>query len=178
MKPKIDFSVIETYNIKRIDIIDDSAWYHLKDEKTYIEITLPSRTNSVLEEFKQGAINRFTAWNVGLANEENTDMPLPDGVYKVKVYVCDTEDKFSKTKYILRTIKLQKRIDEILMSIDMCCGKPTKTNIDMYNELFYLLQSAHANVRWGNIEQGLCEWRKAEELAEEYERCVKNKKCQ
>jgi hypothetical protein len=177
MKPTINFDILETYDQKVMRILDTSDWKHLKGVDTFLDITLPSRTNAVTKEVTQGAISVFNAWNLGLVSEPYTETPLPDGVYKIRLYICDEEDKFSTTKYVLRTVKLMHRLDELLMELDLCCSLPRKTAVEKYFEIYLLLKSAHANTRQGNLEQAMCEWNKAKELMDDYEHCIKDKNC-
>jgi hypothetical protein len=177
MIPKIDFDILETYDQTVMRILDTSSWKHLAGVDTFLDITLPSRTNVITKEFTQNAINVYNAWNLGLVAEQDTETPLPDGIYKIRLYICDQENKFSTTKYILRTVKLLHKLDELLIELDLCCSLPKKTAKEKYLEIYLLLKSAHANTRQGNLEQAICEWNKAKELMEDYEKCLKTKSC-
>jgi len=177
MKPIIDLDVLESYRPQQLRVLDTSLWKHLEGQETFIDITLPSRTNVITKEFVQNSITVFNAFNLGLVAESDTDTPLPDGFYKLRLYVCDSDDRFSKTITVLRAVKLLNRLDSLLIEMDLCCNLPKKAAIQKYMEIYLLLKSAHANTRQGNIEQAKCEWDKAKELMNDYEHCLKDKNC-
>lgn len=172
--PRIDFLVLDTYDIRVLLIVDNSNWQHLSEESSYIDITTPGRKNAVTHFFRKEKINIYNSNLLELSCEDCPDGlgDLPDGIYEIEVYACEG-DKFSEKKYYLRTVKALLRLDQVLINMALNCCLPDKAVMDRYLEIELLLKSAHANLRDGNIKQTSCEYEKAVELLDDFETCVK-----
>lgn len=167
--PTLNFDILETYDLRILRIADLSEWKHLVKESTYIDITTPARKTSVTQYFDKGAVNIFNSNNLSLS--DGTLTSLPDGVYKIKLYVCEGEE-FSYEACYLRTVKTQLRLNQILISMGLCNCELPKNILDKYLEIELLLKSAHANVIDGNINQGMCEYEKALDKLDDLENCA------
>lgn len=175
--PKLDFDVLDTYSVGILRIADLSVWKHLSEEATYLDITTPGKKTATTYEWTQGKIHYFNGTtletNCDEDDDECDDGCLPDGIYKLKLYVCEGE-KFYKEKCYLRTVKSLLRLDEILISMALNCCLPDKKIMDKYLEIELLIKSAHANLRNGNILEASCHYEKAVDLLDDFENCVKD----
>jgi len=163
--PKLDYEILPTYDVRVMRVADISDWEHLISEPSYIDIKTPARKNSVTLYFQKEKINTFNSNNLELST--NTLSPLPDGLYTIKIYICEG-DRFCKEGYYLRTVRTFIELDEALISLHTdCCGVDEK-KLKEYLKIEILLKSAHANVRRGNINQAMCEYDQAKELLEKF----------
>lgn len=149
MKVNIDFQVIETQDPRRILVADTSEWLHLDKEQSSIEVTVPKRNPKMLP-FKKFAINGLTSVNLGLGcGKEGEFLDLPDGIYKITVLGCP--DKFQKTRYYLQSDIAQSKLDKLFTMVDYDCKNVDKERRDKLLTLDYLLQTAKAATRKGNL---------------------------
>lgn len=163
--PKLDYEILPTYDVRVMRVADISEWEHLISEPSYIDIKTPARKNSVTLYFQKEKINTFNSNNLELST--NTLSPLPDGLYTIKIYICEG-DKFCKERHYLRTVQTFIELDEALISLHTsCCGVDEK-KLKEYLKIEILLKSAHANTRRGNINQAMCEYDQAKELLEKF----------
>lgn len=118
--PIIDFSILsDASDLKHLYIMDKSSWKHLDGTvASYIDITLAgaSKPNTFL--FTKGRIFEYNSNTLNLTDNrsDNCLADIPDGIIKVKVYVCDGCD-FSKTIYYLNTKNLKKKFNKYVCSI-------------------------------------------------------------
>lgn len=173
--PKLNFDILETYDLRILRIADTSDWKHLKTETSYIDIITPARKKPVTHYFNKDSINIFNSNNLELTCTDCKDglQKLPDGIYNIKIYVCEGAEFFYSACY-LRTVSTQLRLNQILINLGLCNCTPDTSVMDRYNEIDMLLTSAHANVIDGNINQGSCEYFKALELLDNLENCNVN----
>lgn len=174
LTPKVDFDILDTYDLRVLRIIDMSDWKHLINETTYISIITPGRTKEVLQYFKKDKINLFNSntLDLGLTDFEGGLVALPDGIYKIRVFV-DGDNSFCKEVHYLRTVNLMLELDKALIAMDLCSCSEEDKNIEVYAKAELLIHSAHANTRDGNINQAICEYEKAKVLLEELRGCGK-----
>lgn len=173
MTPRISFDILPTHDAKYLKIYDTSDWKHLIDDQAYISILLPAKTTPVTHNFTKGGLNIYNSINLSY----NTSLvPLPDGIYEITLQTC-VNDKFAYKACLLRTVRFQERLDNIIVKMNLCCNNIDKNVSEKYLEIDLLLQSAHINVRNGYISQGMCEYEKAKELLEEFENCYEKGNC-
>lgn len=172
MIPKLDFDILDTYDLRVMRVVDNSSWEHLYKETTYIDVITPAKTKPVTNYFYKDKINTLNSNNLELTmtHQKGELQPLPDGVYKIKIYVCEG-DKFSYETCYLRTIKTMIELDKVLIDMNVKgCETDAKT-LERYLKIELLLKSAHANVRQGNVEQGMCEFDKAKDMIAKFKTC-------
>lgn len=173
--PEILFDVIDTYDSRVLRIADISDWEHLTDEPTYVDITTPGKETPVTLYFAKEKINYYNSNLLAITCADCTDglNTLPDGIYKIKLYVCEGT-KFCNQKYYLRTVKTKLRLDKILINLHIDCCLPNEKLLKKYMEIDLLLDAAHAHTRDGNIESAACAYEKAIDLLEDFENCTDN----
>ena len=165
MTPKIDIEILPTYDVRVLRIADISEWEHLITESSYIDIKLPAKKNPTTLYFQKNRINTFNSANLEISTSSLES--LPDGLYTIRVYICEGCKFYKEVKY-LRTVKALLDLDEILISLHKeCCGIDDNL-LNEYLRIEILLKSAHANIRKGNFSQGMCEYEQAIELIENY----------
>jgi len=174
LRPTIDFDILDTYDLRVMRIVDMSDWKHLVTESSYIEVTTPGRKVPVLNYFKKGKINVLNNNNLELSTADNVGTlgSMPDGIYTIKVYICEGETFFKEVCY-LRTVNTMLELDKRLISMNLCSCDADKTTLEKYLEAELLLKSAHANTRDGNFTQAICEYEKAKKILCELESCGK-----
>lgn len=171
-KPYLNIEILPTYDSRVLVISDNSSWVHLQDEDTFLDITTPGRKTSITREFDKNQITIYNSNTLDLtcATDNSGLTPLPDGIYKFKLYVCDGE-QFCEEFYYLRTVNLQVRLDNFLIkhTIDSCndnyhCEKT-------YMAVQLLLDAAHAHVRRGNVKHASYSYNEALEIMDDLENC-------
>lgn len=173
--PELRFDIIDTYDSRVLRIADLSEWEHLEEQPTYIDFTTPGKTNPVTLYFIKNKVNYY---NSNLLQVTCSDCveglgTLPDGIYTVRLYVCEGT-KFCKQAYYLRTVKTELRLDKVLMNLHFECGMPSDKLLKEYQSIKLLLDAAHAHTRDGNIESAACTYEKALGLLEDFESCTNN----
>ncbi len=149
MKVNIDFQVLETHDPRRILVSDFSEWLHLDKEQSSIEVTVPNR-DPVMLPFKKFAINGLNSVNLGLGcGNEGEFLDLPDGIYKITVLGCP--DKFQKTRYYLQNDIAQGKLDKLFTMVNYDCNNVDKERREKLLTLDYLMRTAEAASRKGNI---------------------------
>jgi hypothetical protein len=132
---KIDFkSPSEIFDIHRLYVIDASDWKHLEKEEKFIGIKVPGSKNYVENYFSANRMNVYAADALGLQNPAEIDelCPLPDGIYYVKVYLCDGAE-YSEERMFLRYDQLQLEIDEKVRKNYLPCSE---TNRDLFKDIY------------------------------------------
>lgn len=175
LTPILNFDIIPTCDLRTLYIVDLSKWLHLSTKETKVDIILPGEKEATTHYYIKSKINIFNSNNLGLSCEDCASGlgVLPDGVYKIKIYVCEG-DVFSYEACYLRTVKTQLALDQVFIDLYAACCLPKQQILEKIFEIELLLKSAHANVKDGNIEAGKCHYDKAVELLEELEKCVEN----
>lgn len=122
--------------------------------------------------FSKYKINKFNSntLNITCADCEGQLAQLPDGLYKIKVYVCEGE-VFEVEKYYLRTVKAQIRLDKVLIGMEVGRCDTTHAKLKRLEELRLFLDAAHANVRWGNNNIAMQQYEAAVEMLDRIEDC-------
>lgn len=191
LEPILCLDILDTHDRNIIRVADLSEWKHLDGEPTYIDITTPGRKNPITLNFEQGKINYYNSDNLSTdcnncgasdckncsCKEQESDCndnkspKLSDGIYKLTLYVCEG-DKFSYTMHYLRTVNLLFELDKILIDLYAGCCLPKDIMMQKYLDIDLLIQSAHANLRDGNIKMAACNYEKAVEKTEDFQDCL------
>lgn len=177
LRPELNFEVLPTYDSRVLAIIDLSDWKHMKSESSFIDITLPASKSTITKDFAKEALTRFNSSNLayGCTNCEDGLISLPDGIYKIKIYSCDGAT-FSEEKYYLRTVKLELRINKILVSLNLECGADSACINDIIKAEL-LLRGAKADLIFGNINAAKRKYEKSMEIIDDLEHCDCTKEC-
>ena len=113
---------IQHPNSKELFLIDTSNWLHLKNCTAYYEITIPGGTK-IQADVRSETIQVFNSNRLDITDIRSINdlADLPDGVWKVKTYIPNT-DIFTET-YTIRT--------NVLMDKVRCkVSKMTRKNIE------------------------------------------------
>lgn len=172
VKPIISFEVIPTFDSRLLIIADTSEWKHLEEETTLIDITLPGSKRDITQPFQKGKLNKYNSGNLsyGCAVECEDDLvPLPDGIYTIRVYVCEG-NKFSEEAHYLRTVLTEIRIMKFLVSLNLDCN-PDSSCIKQVIHIKLLLDGAKADLMFGHIKSAKAKFDKAVDLLDNLEGC-------
>jgi hypothetical protein len=172
LKPNLSFEIIPTFDTRLLIIADTSDWKHLIDEPTYIDITLPGSKNEITHPFQKSVLNKYNSGNLAYGctvNCEDDLVDLPDGIYKIKVYVCEG-NKFSKEGNYLRTVLTELRLYKVIVNMNLECN-PNSACINQIMHIKLLLEGAKADILFGNIKSAKAKFDKAVDLLEDLEHC-------
>ena len=101
LDPVLNFEVTPSWDKRVLVVTDISDWKHLIDEPSYIEITLPGSKTAVRHSYSKNKVMVFNASSLkyGCSSGCEDELPpLPDGIYKIKIYVCEgTQFSYEKT---------------------------------------------------------------------------------
>lgn len=176
-KPVLNFDVLPTYDSRVLAIADLSIWAHLVDEASYIDITLPGRKTPVTYGFGKNKVNKFNSSSLGYgcADCEDDLIPLPDGIYKIKIYSCEG-NKFYLEKHYLRSVQLELDIQSLIVSINIECN-PDSSCLTQIQKAELYLKGAKADLVFGNINAANRKFNAAVELVEDLENCECESNC-
>ena len=177
-KPSLSFEIIPTWDSRIIAVADISSWYHLTEESTYIDVTLPGSKTAVTQPFQKNKINILNSSNLAygcVVNCEDDLSKLPDGIYKIRVYVCEG-NKFSKEAHYLRTVNLELRLNQLLVNVGLGCNPDSGCVMDIM-EAEMLIKGAKADLLFGNIKAANQKYTKAVEMVDDLENCECSKNC-
>ena len=172
LNPTISFEIIPTFSSKLLIVADTSDWKHLSVEPTYIDITLPGSKTPRTHAFQKGKLNKYNSSNLAYGCTVDCDddlVPLPDGIYKITVSVCEG-NTFTETAHYLRTVQLEMALARLLVNMNLECN-PRASCVDSYLEIKMLIEGAKADVLFGNIAFASSKYCKAAELLEDLENC-------
>jgi hypothetical protein len=171
-KPTLSFEALDPGDLRAFVIADTSSWKHLESEPKYIDITIPGKKTAVTHNLATNRIQKFNSSTLeyaSCANCENELQVLPDGLYKVKIYVCEGET-FSYERYVLRSANLKIRWATVFSGIDVSCN-PDSPCIDQLMKLHILLKGAEADLIIGNTNKASIKFKKASEMMDDIEAC-------
>jgi len=173
-KINVNFYVFSEYDPKVLLVGDNSKWLHIEDSPSIIEITLPGSTVPVVFNYLKNGINSFNSHNLGIScfsgncsEEEYTN--LPDGIYTITVK--GSPSTFFKTKYHLKTDKLNLKVDQLLIDLGMYFEESKiKERDELLNIKIYLM-IAESHIRRENISEAKTFYELAVEEVDRIENC-------
>jgi len=178
LDPVLNFEVTPSWDSRVLVITDISDWKHLIDEPSYIEITLPGSKTPVRHSYSKNKVMVFNAstLNYGCNSGCEDELPtLPDGIYKIKIYVCEGT-QFSYERHYLRTVNLEIRLQREIMAIDVDC-MPNSSCLNKMIEAEFMIKGAKADIFFGNIQASQRKYKKACDIVEHVEHCDCSKDC-
>lgn len=178
LKPNIDFYVLfqgDYFNPEYLYIADASKWLNIKDKPSIIEIQTPGSQIPVTLYFDKKSINNFSSIDLGL-NCMDCDsietVDLPDGIYNITVK--GSPSIFRKNRKHLRTTKARLELAKFLITLNLGCeNTETKKLQKEVIKIQLLLDSAEANVSFGNVQTASDEYRLAKKKIEKLTNCKK-----
>lgn len=173
-KISIDFYVFSEYDPRVLLVGDNSNWLHIESKPAIIEVTTPGSSKPLVFNYLKNGINSFNSHNLKLTCfkgdcSEEVYGELPDGIYTVTVK--GSPSSFKKTKYHLKTDKLQQKIDKQLIDLGFYFEEnKIKERDEILNVKVYLMQ-AEAFIRRGDIRESKQFYELAKEELERIENC-------
>lgn len=155
-KIRVNFYVFSEYAPEILLVGDNSNWLHIEDSPAVIDITLPGSTKPITFTYLKNGINSFNSHNLkvtclkGDCTEEEFQ-PLPDGIYTITVK--GSPSSFSKTKYHLKTDRLQQTIDKALIDLGFYFDKDKIKQRDELLNVKVMLMQAEAYIRREEIQE-------------------------
>jgi len=174
LEPSLKFEVLPTYDKGTLVVCDISDWKHLASEPTYIQITLPGSKSAVTHPY---AKNKVTVYNSdSLQNGCSNDCAdLPDGIYTIKIFVCEGDIFCYERKY-LRTVHLELRVQRALMALNLECV-PNSSCLNKILGIEFMIKGAKADMIFGNLKAAKRKYDLALDLMEDLEKCDCEKDC-
>lgn len=172
LKPNLAFEIVPTYDSRLLMIADTSDWKHLIDEPTYIDITLPGSKTEVTHPYQKVKVNKYNSGNLAYGCTVDCDddlTSLPDGIYKIRIYVCEG-NKFSYEAHYIRTVLIELRLMKLLVNMNLECN-PNSSCVNQIIHIELLLKGAKADILFGNIKAAKAKFDKATELVDDLENC-------
>ena len=150
----VDFFVFTLYDPKYLIVSDNSSWYHIEDKPAIIEITIPGSSRVITFSFLKNAVNTFNSNNLRITClsgdcEGQEYSELPDGIYTITVK--GSPDSYYKTKYHLKTDRINQRIDKLLIDLGFEYDQHKKRLRDSILDVQVQLMIAEAYIRKEDI---------------------------
>ena len=153
-------------------LLDLEVIKQIKEDDKLAVITLPGSKNEITHPFQKSVLNKYNSGNLAYGctvNCEDDLVDLPDGIYKIKVYVCEG-NKFSKEGHYLRTVLTELRLYKVIVNMNLECN-PNSACINQIMHIKLLLEGAKADILFGNIKSAKAKFDKAVDLLEDLEHC-------
>ena len=173
-KININFYVFSEYDPKVLLVGDNSNWLHIEDSPAIIEILLPGSQKPIIFTYLKNGINSFNSHNLKITclkgdctEEEFSD--LPDGIYTLTVK--GSPSTFYKTKYHLKTDRLQQVIDKNLIDLGFYFDENKIKERDELLNVKVLLMQAEAYIRMEEIQKAKQFYDLAKEEIERIDSC-------
>ena len=173
-KITVDFYVFSEYDPKVLLVGDNSNWLHIEDQPSIIEILLPGSSKPIVFTYLKNGINSFNSHNLKITclkgdctEEEYTD--LPDGIYTITVK--GSPSTFYKTKYHLKTDRLQQVIDKNLIDLGFYYEEDKVEERDALMRVHIFLMQAEAYIRRDDIPNAKLYYDIAKKEIERIEAC-------
>ena len=174
---RLYFQVVGTDNPKTLRVVDESEWGILADRAAIIEVVPPGRQDPSVFYLGKNQVNIFNSLNLCLNEEEdkNKFLNLPDGIYDITIKGSPSSYNFNR-KY-LKTDVIRLDLDKVWARAGILCDHQDDDLMEKIKEVEFLLTSAEANTRIGNIIEAESLLEKAQRLMEIINNCD-NCKCQ
>lgn len=141
----LDIIITPTYSTYKMAVTDASTYTTEPPSVTNptIEIEVPG-FDTYSGTFSVNETNVFNSTNFGIT-EAGEELPIPDGVYRVK-YMVDPSDTNYVEKSVIRVDKLQEKFDKAFMKLDMMeCDNSIRKQIKVeLNSIYFFIQGAIA----------------------------------
>lgn len=182
---KLDIQIVPTYCIKTINIFDNSTYDLIAPDDTMpelntpeLEITIPNGFDPAIIVFVPNTYNILDSETLGITEEGEDPLPLPDGIYIFKYSVIPRHINVVE-KSIFRVDALMEKYDVAFMTLDMMqCDQALKRQekLDL-NEIYYLIQGAISSANNCAYDQALALYAKANSLLTRFQsrsKCCNN----
>jgi hypothetical protein len=124
-------------------------WQLIENSPSIIQVTLPGYEKYLTKVFDKHKVNVFNSslLEINCLPEcgETENLPLPDGIYKIKV--IGSPSTYNKEYHYLKTDALQLEIDKLFIGVE----KHTKDLMDLVTKIEFLIKGAESHLRTGLI---------------------------
>lgn len=171
--PSLDISLAETYNVYYLAIKDISSYpnaYNITNPS--IEITPPGYNKKGLT-FTPQAVNVFKSSQLGITCEDEDELPLPDGVYKVKYSINPNTTQYVE-KHFMRVNAIRCEYGEAFLKSDFAinceCSKNRKDK-NVLLSIQLLIEGSIAAANDCDVEGANKYYAKAKQLLDNFQKC-------
>ena len=172
-KIDINFTVIPDYDPRTLIVGDLSVWRGAENLPATICITPPGSKKPINTVFQKHRLNIFNSTNLGLSCvkecEEQTYEDLPDGVWTL--VLKSGYEGLEKVIYYLKTDRFQLELDKIYVRAGMDFDKNKKQFREDLQDLHFLVNSAHAQIRVGDHAKAFRDFQEAQVILSKYIDC-------
>lgn len=170
MNINIDIDYFPTRRLRSLGIVDYSHYDSKIVVNPAIFIKIPGFQNSIKLRFKPEEINLFNSNNLGLTSASNMEelANLPDGIYQVSYTGVIDSKEFKKEINFLRVDKLQNKLKESILKLNITDCNTEKSNILKLQETQFMIYSAIANAEDCNLEKAISLYKLADETLDKF----------
>jgi hypothetical protein len=172
-KININFEVIESNSPKMLIVGDFSEWAQLYSKPAILKITLPDSIEISTHTWTKKALNSYTSINLGVSCLEGTPetyLDLPDGIYFLELIPSPSSYIF--TRYYLKTDIFRLELDKIYVRSGMEYDLMNKSFREEMSVIEFLLRTAQAFARIGNIPKAKRDFEEAIKILNKYKECT------
>ncbi len=172
-KINIDFTIIPDFEPSHIVVGDLSQWKSAENLPATICITPPGSKKSINTVFQKHRLNIFNSQNLGLSCikecEEQELVDLQDGIWTLRL--LSGYEGIEKTRYYLKTDRFQLELDKIYVRAGLEFDKEQKQFREDLQDLHFLINAAHAQVRVGDFAKANRDFIEAQTILKKYIDC-------
>jgi hypothetical protein len=172
-KIKINFTVIPDYDPETLIVGDLSEWKGAENLPATICIIPPGSKKSINTVFQKHRLNIFNSTNLGLSCvkecEEQDYIDLPDGIWTL--VLKSGYEGLEKAVYYLKTDRFQLELDKIYVRAGLDFDKEKKQFREDLQDLHFLINSAHAQIRVGDTSKASRDFQEAQVILKKYIDC-------
>lgn len=152
-KLNVDFDIIQS-TTRTLWIGDKSDWVYAEQLPANIYIKLPGSSKNLEFVFVKKQINAFNSHNLGIScqNDDCADesyVDLKDGIYTINLKSSFTD--FDKTKYYLKTDKIELEIAKEIVKNGFEYSKDDKKFRDVIYDIDWLIKVAKSHAKIGDF---------------------------
>ncbi len=172
-KIDINFTVIPDYDPRTLIVGDLSMWRGAENLPATICIIPPGSKKAINTNFQKHRLNIFNSVNLGLSclkecsEQEYED--LSDGLWTLTLK--SGYEGLEKTIYYLKTDRFQLELDRIYIRAGLEFDKNKKQFREDLQDLHFLVNTAHAQVRRGDHSKASRDFRAAQAILKRYIDC-------
>lgn len=169
----VNFTIIPDYDPTTLIVGDLSQWKGAENLPATICIIPPGSTKSINTIFQKHRLNIFNSVNLGLQCvkecEEQVYTDLPDGIWTITIK--SGYEGIEKTLYYLKTDRFQLELDKVYVRAGLDFDMNQKQFREDLQDIHFLVNSAHAQVRVGDYAKANRDFTEAQMLLKKYMEC-------
>lgn len=169
----VNFTVIPDYDPTTLIVGDLSQWRSAENLPATICIIPPGGTKPINNVFQKHRLNIFNSINLGLSCVascgEQTFADLSDGIWTLTL--VSGYEGVEKTVRYLKTDRFQLELDKIYVRAGMDFDRNQKQFREDLQDLHFLVNAAHAQVRVGDYAKANRDFTQAQTILKKYIDC-------